>query len=113
MDKKYDEFYKNIKNFLRDKLSGDDLRKFCYVALENSECYNVLLEEYMFYINLNDLDKEFNFNYKKNLNKKLEDTKNKIVLSDKKIIKKYMMITIIFSIFFLFLLILVLRIIYR
>ena len=112
MDKKYDEFYKNIKNFLRDKLSGDALRKFCYVALDNSDCYDVLLEEYMFYINLNDLDKEFNFNYKKNLNQKLEDAKNKIVLNDKRIIKKYIMITIILCIVVLFLITIFLRIIY-
>ena len=113
MDKKYNDFNKNINNFFRDKLSGNNLRRFCYTALNDSKCYNVLLEEYMFFVNLNDLDKEYNFNYKKNLDKKLNSEINKIHLNDKKLIKKYILISLSFLIVALIIFIILIRIVYR
>ena len=78
-----------------------------------TECKEVLLDEFSFYTTFNDLDKDLDFNYQKNLNKFMNSVESKIKLHDYRLMKKYIFISIAICIVFVVLLVIALRITYR
>ena len=58
---------KNMNAFLKETLKGNELRKTYYHLKKCKECREVLLDEFSFYAIFNDLDKDLDFDYEKNL----------------------------------------------
>ena len=104
---------KNIKSFLRETLKGNELRKTYYHLKKCPECKEVLLDEFSFYTTINDLDKDLDFNYEKNLAKFMSKIEKRITDNDSNLIFKYYFISILICIVFLFILIIALRLMYR
>ena len=103
---------KNINNFLRKTLKGNELRKTYYHLATCPDCKEVLLDEFSFYTTFNDLDIDLDFNYEKKLNEFMNNIKWQIINSDKKIIKKYRFISIIICVVFILLLVIALKVVY-
>lgn len=85
---------KRNNDFLEDKLSFNDERKFIYHIDTCKKCFDELLEEYIFYVSYNDLDKNLNLNYRDSLINIINEKKYKIITDDKKITKYYIFISI-------------------
>ena len=103
---------KNINSFLRETLKGNELRKTYYHLLKCKDCKEVLLDEFSFYTIFNDLDKDLDFNYEKNLSLFMDKIGNKINIYDYKKTRYYIMISILMCISFVIILVIALRLMY-
>ncbi len=106
------EAQKNINSFLRQTLKGNELRKTYYHLTKCPECKEVLLDEFSFYTTFNDLDKDLDFNYEKNLSEFMENVGLKIKARDAKLVNRYILMSIFICIVFLMILVIALRIMY-
>ena len=104
---------KNINSFLRQTLKGNELRKTYYHLQKCKECKEVLLDEFSFYTTFNDLDKDLDFNYEKNLSSFMSKIEKNIKDRDAKLRRRYIIISIAICIVFLLILIIALRVMYR
>ena len=57
----------NIVSLVKGTLKGTELRRTYYHIVKCSECKEVLLDEFSFYVTFNDLDTDLDFNYRKNM----------------------------------------------
>ena len=103
---------KNINSFLKETLKGNELRKTYYHLLKCPECKEVLLDEFSFYTTFNDLDKDLDFNYERNLNLFMEKIGNRIKNKDAKMTRNFIVASILLCILFIIILIIALRIMY-
>ena len=108
-----DEAQKNINSFLRKTLKGNELRKTYYHLKKCSKCKEVLLDEFSFYTTFNDLDKDLDFNYKKNLEKYMNSIEEKIKSRDSVMISRFIIASVAICFLFLLILVLALRLMYR
>ena len=104
---------KNINSFIRGTLKGNKLRKVYYHLKKCAKCREVLLDEFSFYMTFNDLDKDLNFNYQKNLDKLMADTEFDIKRNDAIIKQNYFAMSVAICAFFLLLLIIAIKVVYR
>ena len=104
---------KNINNFLRETLKGNELRKTYYHLKNCDTCKEVLLDEFSFYTTFNDLDKDLDFNYERNLKKFMNKIGDRIKSKDDKLTSKYIFASVMICIMFLIILIIALRIAYK
>ena len=104
---------KNINSFIRKTLKGNELRKTYYHLKKCPECKEVLLDEFSFYTTFNDLDKDLDFNYERNLNNFMDEIGENIKNRDASLMGKYIVASIAICILFLIILILALRIMYK
>ena len=104
---------KNINSFLRQTLKGNELRKTYYHLQKCQECKEVLLDEFSFYTTFNDLDKDLDFNYEKNLSEFMERIGFKIKSRDTALVQRYILVSIFICFVFLMILVIALRIMYR
>ena len=78
----------NIKSFLKDELKGLKLRQFLVHIKNCSYCYDELLDEFIADTVFRDNDtvdnKNMSFNFKKELDKKIENYTNIVTGSDTK-----------------------------
>lgn len=107
-----DEAQKNINSFLRKTLKGNELRKTYYHLQKCKECKEVLLDEFSFYTTFNDLDRDLDFNYEKNLSEFMEKVGLKIKTRDAKLVNRYILMSIFICIVFLMILVIALRLMY-
>ena len=103
---------KNINSFLKETLKGNELRKTYYHLLKCPECKEVLLDEFSFYTTFNDLDKDLDFNYERNLNSFMEKIGNRIKTKDSQMIRHFVVASILICVLFVIILIVALRIMY-
>ena len=76
------------------------------------ECKEVLLDEFSFYTAFNDLDKDLNFNYQKQLAEFMNKTENIIKTSDSKKTRKYLITSIAICVVFVILLVIAIKVMY-
>ena len=104
---------KNINAFLRGTLKGNELRRTYYHLKKCDSCREVLLDEFSFYTTFNDLDKDLDFNYEKNLSEFMERIGFKIKSRDTALVQRYILVSIFICFVFLMILVIALRIMYR
>ena len=104
---------KNINSFLRETLKGNELRKTYYHLKKCPKCKEVLLDEFSFYTTFNDLDKDLDFNYERNLEKLMSDIEEKIKSRDSVLTSRFIIASIFICFIFLLILIIALRLMYR
>ena len=107
------QFENNIPKFFKNELTGNELRRFAYHFVECETCREQAMEEYAFYTTYNDLDKELNFDYRKDLKKKIDNTISQIESNDKILQIKYFIVSVLICIFGVIAVGLLLRIIYK
>ena len=103
---------KNINSFLRETLRGNELRRTYYHLKKCQECKEVLLDEFSFYTAFNDLDKDLNFNYQKQLAEFMNKTENIIKTSDSKKTRKYLITSSAICVVFVILLVIAIKVMY-
>ena len=103
---------KNINNFLRETLIGNELRRTYYHLKECEKCREVLLDEFSFYTTFNDLDRDLDFNYERNLNRFMNKIGDRIKSHDSSLISRYVLMSIIICISFVAIITIALRIVY-
>ena len=92
---------KNINSFIRGTLKGNELRKVYYHLKKCAKCREVLLDEFSFYMTFNDLDKL------------MADTEFDIKRNDAIIKQNYFAMSVAICAFFLLLLIIAIKVVYR
>ena len=104
---------KNINCFLKGTLKGNELRKTYYHLAKCNKCKEVLLDEFSFYTTFNDLDKDLDFNYEKNLNRFMRKIGDRLKNQDETMTRNFVIASILICIFLIILLALAIRIVYR
>ena len=104
---------KNINSFLRETLRGNELRRTYYHLKKCQDCKEVLLDEFSFYTTFNDLDKDLDFNYQKQLNEFMKKTEDSIKTRDNKMTRRYILVSILICVLFTIILVIALRVTYR
>ena len=104
---------KNINSFLRETLRGNELRRTYYHLKKCQDCKEVLLDEFSFYTTFNDLDKDLDFNYQKQLNEFMKKTEDSIKIRDNKMTRRYILVSILICVLFTIILVIALRVTYR
>ena len=104
---------KNINSFLRETLRGNELRRTYYHLKKCQDCKEVLLDEFSFYTTFNDLDKDLDFNYERNLKKFMNKIGDRIKSKDDKLTSTYIFASVMICIMFLIILIIAMRIAYK
>ncbi len=89
---------KNLGSLIRGTLKGNELRRTYYHIKKCPMCYELLLDEFSFYTSFNDLDVDLDFNYKKNLNKLLDDIGYNLKKYDAHLKNKYILYSILFCV---------------
>lgn len=77
------------------------------------DCKEVLLDEFSFYTTFNDLDKDLDFNYQKQLNEFMKKTEDSIKTRDNKMTRRYILVSILICVLFTIILVIALRVTYR
>ena len=106
------QFENNIPKFFRNELKDNDLRRFVYHYEDCENCREQANEEYAFFATYNDLDKEADYDHRKDLKNKVHNTIVKIEFDDKLLRIKYTIISLAICIFGLVFMAFVLRMIY-
>ena len=104
---------KNINSFLKETLRGNELRRTYYHLKKCQDCKEVLLDEFSFYTTFNDLDKDLDFNYQKQLNEFMKKTEDSIKIRDNKMTRRYILVSILICVLFTIILVIALRVTYR
>lgn len=104
---------KNLGEFFRGTLKGNELRQTYYHLKECNRCKEVLLDEFSFYTTFNDLDTDLNFSYEKSLNRFMEMIEQSIKMYDYSLKIKYIILSILICVAFFVLLIIALKVVYR
>ena len=107
------EAQKNINSFLRETLKGNELRKTYYHLKKCTNCKDVLLDEFSFYTTFNDLDKDLDFNYEKNLSSFMKKIGDRISNRDSSLMSRYIIVSIFICVILLLILVIALRIMYK
>ena len=89
------QFENNIPKFFKNELKDNDLRRFVYHYDECESCREQAIEEYAFFATYNDLDKTPNYDYSKDLKKRVNDTIAKIEFNDKLLKIKYTILSLV------------------
>ena len=106
------QFENNIPKFFKNELKDNDLRRFVYHYEECESCREQANEEYAFFATYNDLDNELNYDHRKDLKTKVNNTIAKIEFNDKILRIKYSIISILICIIGLIFMAFMLRTIY-
>ncbi len=103
---------KNINAFLRGTLKGNELRRTYYHLKKCDSCREVLLDEFSFYTTFNDLDKDLDFNYEKNLNEYMTKVEKSILSHDARLKRKYVIISLMICSILVLLLVIAIKVVY-
>lgn len=106
------QFENNIPKFFKNELKGNDLRRFVYHYEECETCREQADEEYAYFSTYNDLDKEKNYNHKKDLKTKVVNTITQLEFNDKILIIKYTIYSILICILLALMVGFILKVIY-
>ena len=107
------QFENNIPKFFKNELKDNDLRRFVYHYEECESCRDQANEEYAFFATYNDMDKESNYDHRKDLKTKVSYTIAKIEFNDKILRIKYTILSIVICVLGMLFVGFVLRFIYR